>query len=87
MRALIRRSADIVRVMKRESGLERAAASSQTNFATWRRSTQSLDHGASHGLLTIFFDSEESLDSMVAARPLAAADLFHSEALCPGFLQ
>ena len=34
-----------------------------------------------------FFDSEESLDSTVAVCPLAAADLLHSEALCPGFLQ
>ena len=54
MRALIRTSADIVRVMKRESGSERAAVLSQTNFATWWRSTQSSDCGASWGLLTIF---------------------------------
>jgi len=32
---LMTMSVEIVRVMKRESGSERAAALSQTNFATW----------------------------------------------------
>jgi len=34
IRALIKRSVEIVRVMKRESGSERAAVLSRTNFAT-----------------------------------------------------
>ena len=49
-----RRVLEISRSTKRESGSERAAALSRTNFATRSRSTQSSAREASRGLLTIF---------------------------------